>query len=122
MGIIREQLSGGAPPVRRAVKDEWAAITKYEVNQNALLEKKMREKEMANKKKMKAELDAQVEQKLTLKMSEKEREAFFASLEAQDVEAWRFEEQAKLVAKKMQAEKLKSERNVQLGEQNEQQA
>mmetsp|Transcript_5847 Transcript_5847/g.20384 ORF Transcript_5847/g.20384 Transcript_5847/m.20384 type:complete len:453 (-) Transcript_5847:1341-2699(-) len=103
--------------LRLAIKDEWAEITKWEAEQNAKEEKRLRETLKERQKKLKCELDAQVKEKLLRKQSELQQEMEFAEQELEELERWKLEEKNKLEEKMKAAEKLRAERDEQLTDQ-----
>ena len=69
--------------------DEWSLITKYEAKKTSEEEKILREKLISQRRRIKGELDAQVEEQKRREARSKAEEALWGKQEEKAVEEWK---------------------------------
>lgn len=116
-GRIRDRILGQKPAGRRfkgPTVDEWADISKWQVEENERLEQAKIAKYKLSQKKMKDELDAQVAFKEQKKLDEIAEKKEYKVQEEKLLEQWKQEELDKMVKKAEAIDKLKVDRQIQL--------
>ena len=116
-GRIRDRIMGQKVAGRRfkgPVVDEWADISKWQVEENERIEAEKLARYKVSQTKMKAELDAQVVEKEMKKVAEIEAKKLYKAEEEAQLEVWKQEELEKIKQKAVAIDKLKLDRQAQL--------
>jgi uncharacterized protein YPO0396 len=118
-GRIRDRMLGQKAAGRRfkgPVVDEWADISKWQVEENERVAAEKMSRYKVSQKKMKAELDAQVVEKEARKEAAVEAKKVYKVAEEAQLEAWKMEEMDKIAKKASAIDQLNVDRAVQLTE------
>ena len=122
---VKSMLIGEEPKkqlIRKNHVDEWSLITKYEAEKTSEEERIRREKLISQRRRIKSELDAQVEDQRRRQSNLKQEEAQWGKQEEKAVDEWKADEQRKKEEKHAAMVRLKKERDEQLAEQAERRA